>query len=239
MEKCGFCPVTPEDFEKTPTNPIQTTQLVTFPCGHSFHTQCIFNRILQDKFCTMYGDIHIESILCTHCGSLPVPQESLAFYQNYYTVNRRILDRNYERHEQNKIASLYQENEEFRDSLFQYKKIKTEHNKCYKNYTKEVQKIKKEFHQNTKIAVEMIRFQKKQSIKKASELPHYKKVCITAGKLRKIENYLATFFDGAINRRAFNAALVKIDGAPKIVLKYTRWSPYYRPKFLFRLRVRI
>ena len=105
MESCGYCPVTPEDFEKTPPfggvntplggvntplervntppNPIYTTQFVTFPCGHSFHTQCIFNRILQDKFCTVYGDIHLDSIVCTHCQAPPVPQESLRFYHPF------------------------------------------------------------------------------------------------------------------------------------------------------------
>jgi hypothetical protein len=240
MEKCGFCPVTPEDFEKTPpsNNPNDLTQLMTYPCGHSFHTQCVMNRLLQQKFCTLYGDIHIDSISCTHCESPPTHRETILFYSNYYENNRRILYRNEDLNEQITIATLYQENQEFRDSLFKYKKIKTEHNKNYKVFIKAVSNIKKEFHTNTKIAVETIRSEKKRAIKRASELPEYKNVLRTASKVKSGERLIESFY-GGIHRITLNAALVKIDGAPKIKLTNRRFSAYYIPKFLFRLRVRI
>ena len=239
MEKCGFCPVTPEDFEKTPPSvPNDFTHFIMYPCGHSFHTHCAMNRLLQSKFCTIYEDIDLATVQCTHCHELPIRRESLVFFNNYYENNRRNFLRNEELNDQNTIATLYQENEEFRDSLFKYKKIKIEHNKMYKVYIKAVSKIRKEFYTNTKLAIETIRFEKKRAIKKASELSEYKKVVRTASKLKNGERVIESFY-GGIHRRNLNAALVKIDGAPKIKFTHRRWSSYYIPKFLFRLRVRI
>jgi hypothetical protein len=236
MATCGFCPVTPEDFEKVPQGARDTTHFMTFPCGHAFHTQCVMEHLCKLTYCQYNYNDGMNSCQCNLCDTPLFSPDKMRFYQNFYNQNFQAMRREDSEKQQAKVAEVYQENDEFRTNVDKYNKTVKEHNKFKKEYTAHLKTVKSEFKEAIKPSLEAIRVQQALSLQKlrshACYLPYRKSL----HRMRGLDQELRLATD--TSTKHIEKAMQKIDGAPKLKisrLAHRRHS--YDPKYIFQVFV--
>jgi hypothetical protein len=239
MATCGFCPVTPEDFEKVPptdNGARDTTNFMTFPCGHAFHTQCVMEYLCKLTYCQYNYTDGMNSCQCTLCETHLFSPDKMRFYQNYYNQNFQTMRNEDSKKQQAKVAEVYQENEEFRNNVDKYNDTVKEHNKYKKEYTAHLKTVKDEFKETIKPSLEAIRVQQALSLQRLRSHPSYLPYRKSLHRMRFLDQQLRLATDAST--RHIEKAMEKIDGAPKLkISNLAHRRQNYDAKYIFQVFV--
>jgi 23S rRNA A1618 N6-methylase RlmF len=214
---CSLCPTTDMARANLPEPPILLEAPMAFlRCGHQVHTHCLINELYT----------RMEEVTCAECQITILSERALSFIRDRHEEYRNVSRRT--------VATLWADNEEFRNDAKEYKKLCGTLTKAQRIYTKELGVIKRRFKQNVLTSIELINDQKKQSTIDLNALESRKLYKKAGFAIRRKLNHFRSKWD--ISPRTLRE-LNDIEGAPKIYYKnmYYRWR--CSPKYIFRLKL--
>jgi hypothetical protein len=229
--RCALCPhpadlINPEARFPPPTDP-QNSPLTHFPCGHSFHTQCVFGRFAR-----------LDHRIYDYCSCFVCDESILSQDQRDFLMEDATHNRNQRRGSIGPdVAKLWQENDTFREQYRELAKESREVSKLEKLYKSEIDRLKTEFNQNIHLAVETIRSEKERFLRRVStECPNRTKFIRAQARFgTKLNRLMGTYdlyaFQLERMRRVRGVPIPRI----RLHRRYYRWR--LRPQNIFRVRI--
>ena len=226
--RCSLC-TTIGAYDFTEYTEQEEVPMSKLRCGHEVHTHCFINHLFMQK-------VDAE---CKECNMKFLTDDATTYYRQlheYQAEEQYDLARvNNENNMNNRIANLWNDNEEFRTDIKAYRKLAGTANKFHKNFRKDLSEVHKKFKQNTLASVELIKEHQKitsTEYKSLDSLKSYRKI---GNKLNNTSSALSEKWGATVwqLRRSLN----NVEGAPKMgrSLLFYKWR--YTPKYLFRIRV--
>lgn len=215
---CSLCPVTDAARARLPEPPeLEGAPMSTLSCGHEVHTHCLINEIYTRR----------QEANCAECQLQIMRETAAAFFRERDDYDGDITIRQ-------PVTILWNNNEEFRNDVKEYKKLNSKVLSTYRDYSKELGQIKQRFKQNVLTSIELIKDQKRQAIHDLNTLASRKTYKRASGTVMRKLDYIRRKWDISIwNLKELN----DIEGAPKIPRRvvYSRWRS--SPKYIFSLKL--
>jgi hypothetical protein len=215
---CSLCPRA-EEIQNYPEypQPLENAPMAMLSCGHQVHTHCLLNRCYYGR----------NEETCNECGTLLVSEETIEFFRGRY--DRRNM------HYTENVRTLWENNEEFRKDIHEYKKIIGRLRSMSTLYSKDVKVVKNRFKQNILTSVEMIKEQKREATMNINRFASKKNYRSSLYSYTRMYSKLLRKWDISFSSLT---ELNNIVGAPKIprISKY-RHMRRFLPKFLFNIRI--
>jgi len=210
---CSLCPRTDLERGRLPEPPeLDGAPMSNLRCGHEVHTHCLINQLYLGR----------RHAACSECQVTIMREEAIEFYRDMYQNDAGQT-----------VATLWANNEEFRNDIKEYKKLSGKLTQVKRVYTKELKVIKDRFKQNVITSIEVINDQKRQAIADLKALDSRKKFQRAGSAIgRKLIYFRRKWDISSWGLRQLN----DIEGAPKITrVVYSRWGS--SPKYIFRLKL--
>jgi hypothetical protein len=214
---CSLCPRTDHQRARVPPPPaLEDAPMSDLRCGHQVHTHCLMNELSEKR----------QRAECAECQITVMRDEAVAFYrerfEDYGNLRRQT------------VATLWANNEEFRNHVKEYKKLSGKMTTTRRVYAKETRVIKERFKQNVLTSIEVIKDQKRQATLELNALQSKKLYRRAAGAIQRKLNFFRRTWDvTSWSLRELN----DIEGAPKIPRQMVFYRWHSSPKYIFRLKL--